>query len=42
MFEYDPKFPEIVTNTREMQGTISYILRDYPGLQPGYCIFSYA
>lgn len=41
IFEYDPKFPERVTNTREIHGQITYVLKGFEGLKEGYCIFSY-
>lgn len=41
IFEYDPQFPEQVTNTREIHGQIAYILKGLEGVKEGYCIFSY-
>lgn len=45
LFEYDPALPEVVSNTREIHGVISYVLRgrdnETLGLSPEYCIFTY-
>jgi hypothetical protein len=34
--EYQPKLDEYTNKT--LRRTITYILRDFPGLMPGYCI----
>jgi hypothetical protein len=37
--EYDPK--ENIYSGDVVCGTITYVLREYPGLEPGYCVFGY-
>lgn len=38
LVEFDPSNPDLLA--REIHGHINYLLKDYAGLESGFCIFS--
>lgn len=41
LFHYDLDKPEAVSGTKEIHGVISYILRNFNGLDKDHCVFAY-